>query len=203
MNSASHTRDSLYVSPYAPRRKKIEIDYNSEDDYRYGRLYKRDRVESNAYHMPEEPLDVVFPGTKPKVKARRVEEEEEESDKEEDYPKERRSRREIREARADLVIQNADELSERQYKNFLVTLDYEKMSDVINGNAFHTMEKSQSVRSSNRYINDPEEDPENPYKPILYHKIIEKRLRVRSINHNGLALARCHLDDMRTFTKID
>ena len=24
-----------------------------------------------------------------------------------------------------------------------------------------------------------------------------------SINHNGLALARCHLDDMCTFTKID
>ena len=62
--------------------------------------------------------------------------------------------RERREAREELVMQNADELSERQYKNFLVNLDYEKMNNVINGSAFHTMEKSQSVRSSNRYIND-------------------------------------------------
>ena len=44
-------------------------------------------------------------------------------------------------------MKKADKLSERQYKNFLVTLDYEKMNDVINRNAFHTMEKSQSVRS--------------------------------------------------------
>ena len=141
------------MSPYAPHRKRIEIDYNSEDDYRYGCLYKRDQGESNAYHMPEEPLDVVFPGTEPKTKARRVEEEDE-SDNEEEYPNERPSRRERREAREELVMQNADELSERQYKNFLVNLDYEKMNNVINGIAFHTMEKSQSVRSSNRYIND-------------------------------------------------
>ena len=123
-----------------PRRNKIEIDYNSEDDYRYGRLYKRDRGDSNAYHMPEDPQDVVFPRTKPKVKTRRVEEAEE-SDSEEDYPNERLSQREIREGREDLVMKKADKLSERQYKNFLVTLDYEKMNDVINGNAFHTMEK--------------------------------------------------------------
>ena len=107
------------------------------------------------------------------------------------------------EAREKLVMQNADQLTERQYKNFFGNLDYEKTNDLINGIAFHQIEKSQSVWSSTRYVNDPEEDPENPYKPILYHKIIEKRLRVRSINHNGLTLARCDLDDMRTFSKID
>ena len=102
-----------------------------------------------------------------------------------------------------MVMRNADQLTERQYKNFMVNLDYEKMNDVINGVAYHTMEKIQSVRPSDRYVYDPKENPTNPCKPILYHKIIEKRLRVRSINETGLALARSHLDEIRQFTRVD
>ena len=80
---ASHTRDLPYVSTYAPRRKRTEIDYDSEDDFRYGTLYKRDKGEANAYQMPEVPQDVVFPGARPKVRAR-VPEEEGNSDDDED-----------------------------------------------------------------------------------------------------------------------
>ena len=201
---ASHTRNSPYVSPYLPRRRRVEINYDSEDDYRYGNLYKRDQGESIAYNMPEDPNDVVFPGVRPKAKAKGDEEGDESyGENGNEFSNETPGRRVRKKERDLMVMLNADHLTERQYKNFLVNLDYEKMNDVINSVAFHTIEKSQSVRGSNRYVNDPEEDPENPYKPILYHKIIEKRLRVRSINHNGLVLARCHLDDMCTFTKID
>ena len=190
--------------PYLPRRRRVEINYDSEDDFRYGNLYKRDQGESNAYNMPEDPNDVVFPGARPKTRAVRNEEGDElDGENGNEFSNETPGRRVRKKERDLMVMLNADHLTERQYKNFLVNLDYEKMNDVINGVTFHTIEKSQSVRSSNRYVNDPEEDPENPYKPILYHKIIEKRLHVRSINHKGLALARCHLEDMRTFTKID
>ena len=64
--------------------------------------------------MPEVPQDVVFPGTKPKVRAKGPEEEED-SDNEESYPNERPNRRQIREAREELVMQNADKLTEWQY----------------------------------------------------------------------------------------
>ena len=75
--------------------------------------------------------------------------------------RERPRRREIREAREELVMQNAEHLSERRYKNFLATLDYEKMNDVIIGNAYHTMETFQSVRGSTKYINVAKKDPDN------------------------------------------
>ena len=60
--------------PYLPRRRRVEINHDSEDDYRYGNLYKRDQGESIAYNMPEDPNDVVFPGVRPKAKAKGDEE---------------------------------------------------------------------------------------------------------------------------------
>ena len=145
--------------------------------------------------MPEEPRDVIFPGAKPKIRARQEGEETESEDEERQY--------ELEDDKTSAVMRNSADLTERQYKDILVALDYEKMNDVIIGNAYHTMEKSQNVRKSTTYINDAEKEPNNPYKPILYHQIVEKRLRVRGININGLNLVRCKKDDMYNFTKID
>ena len=49
-----------------------------------------------------------------------------------------------------MVMRNADQLTERQYKNFMVNLDYEKMNDVINGVAYtlHLKIKKLSTNSS-------------------------------------------------------
>ena len=189
---ASHTSE-LYGSH--SRRHKVEIDYNSEDDYRYGRLYRRDRSKRKAYVMPEEPMDVIYPGAKPKIMARQAGEEAHSEDEEGIY--------ELEDNETSHVMQNSTDLTEREYKDILVALDYEKLNDVIIGNAYHTMGKNQNVRKSTTYINDAEKEPNNPYKLILYHQIVEKRFRVRGINTNGLNLARCEKDDMYNFTKID
>ena len=163
--------------PYLPRRRRVEINYDSEDDYRYGNLYKRDQGESIAYNMPEDPNDVVFPGARPKTRAVRNEEGDElDGENGNEFSNETPGRRVKKEERDLMVMLKANHLTERQYKSFLVNLDYEKMNDVINGVAFHTLEESQSVRPSDRYVNDLKEDPENPCKPILYHKIIEKKV---------------------------
>ena len=77
-------------------------------------------------------------------------------------------------------------------------------SNVIVGNAYHTMESIQSVRPSTKYVNDPNDHPENhPYKPIRYDRVIEKRLRVRPINETGLDLARSRVEEMRRFSRVD
>ena len=61
-----------------------------------------------------------------------------------------------------------------------------------------------SIRPSIKYINDPNDHPENhPYKPIRYDRVIEKRLRVRPINGTGLDLARNGIDEMRRFSRVD
>ena len=158
-------------TPLRPGSRKEEIDYNSEDDYQYGDLYKRHEGEANAYVMPEDPNEVVHPGARPKVRQVRLVRSKEGADSEDsededgsEGPKRPEKRPGIRynrynsEDRDLTVMRNASQLTERQYKNFMVNLDYEKMNDVINGVAYHTMEKSQSVRPSDRYVNDPKED---------------------------------------------
>ena len=188
-------RDSAPPTPMRSKRR-WEVDYESEDNVQWGDLYKRYEGESKAYVMPEDPNEIVHPGTRPR--ARKVTLARDDSDDDDDEEEQIGDEREAE------VIREANNLNERQYKNFMRDLDYEKMNDVINGVAYHTMDKIQSVRPSTKYVNDPKDHPaDHPYKPILYHKVIEKRLRVRSINETGLALARSHLEEMRRFTRVD
>ena len=108
----------------------------------------------------------------------------------------------IGDERENEVLKKANNLTERQFKNLMRDLDYEKMADVIEGPAFHTL--PQSVRPSKKYINDPNDHPPNhPYRPIRYDRVIEKRLRVQPINGTGLELARSGIEEMRRFSKAD
>ena len=164
-------------APSTPRRsnRRWEVDYESSDDVQWGDLYKRYEGETNAFVMPEDPNETVKPGTKPKARKVTLVRDEPEDDEESDEAR-------MGDEREAEVMVEANNLNERQYKNFLRNLAYEKMNDVITGNAYHTMDKIQSVRPSKRYVNDPKDYPaDHPYKPILYHKVIEKRLRVQAI----------------------
>ena len=83
--------------------------------------------------MPEDPNEVVHPGARPKVrlvrsKERADSEDENESERPE-HPEERPGIRYNREDRDLMVMHNANQLTERQYKNLMVNLDYEKMND--------------------------------------------------------------------------
>ena len=81
-------------------------------------------------------------------------------------------------------------------------LDFEKLADVIEGPPYQTL--PQSVRPSEKYINDPNDYPrDHPYKPIRYDEVIRKQLRVRPINGTGLDLAKSSIDEMRRFSKND
>ena len=108
----------------------------------------------------------------------------------------------IGDERENEILRKANGYTERGFKNFMRDLDYEKMADVIEGPVYHTL--PQSVRPSNKYVNDPNDYPaDHPYRPIRYDRVIEKRLRVRPINGTGLDLARSGIEEMRRFSKVD
>ena len=135
--------------------------------------------------MPEDSRQVIRTGTKPKIRRKvTLVRDGADAGAEHEEVEER-----IGDERENEILRKANGYTERGFKNFMRDLDYEKMADVIEGPAYHTL--PQSVRPSDKYINDPNDYPEDhPYKPIRYDRVIEKRLRVRPINGTGLDLAK-------------
>ena len=183
-----------------------EVEYDSEDEVNWGDLYKKHHGDEKSWPFPEDSRQVIRTGTKPKIR-RKVTLVREGTDANTEAGNEEPEER-IGDER-DTYMQNeilkkANDLTERQFKNSMRDLDYEKMADVIEGIPFHTIESKQTVRQSKRYINDPNEHPPNhPYKAIRYDRIIEKRLRVRPINRTGLELAKSGIEEMRRFSRGD
>ena len=92
-------------------KRRWEVDYESEDDVQWGDLYKRYEGESKAYVMPEDPNEIVHPGTRPR--ARKVTLARDDSDDDDDEEEQIGDEREAE------VIREANNLNERQYKNFM------------------------------------------------------------------------------------
>ena len=168
------------------------------NEVQWGDLYRKYDGEERSWPFPEDTRQVIRTGTKPKIR-RKVTLVREGADADAGHEE---AEERIGDERENEILRMASEYTERGFKNFMRDLDYEKMADVIEGPAYHTL--PQSVRPSKKYVNDPNDSPaDHPYRPIRYDRVIEKRLRVQPINGTGLDLARSGIEEMRRFSKAD
>jgi len=63
----------------------------------------------------------------------------------------------------DLLFNN-EHLSERQYKTILAHREDKKMNNVVKGCPHYLIDQQQSVKRSDKVINDHRLDPNNPFK---------------------------------------
>merc|ERR1712020_810077 len=140
--------------PSPIRTRGWEVEFDSEDEVNWGDLYRKHDGDEESWPFPEDSRQVIRTGTKPKIRrkvtivregtsanteARNEEPEERIGDERDKYMQNE-------------ILKKANDLTERQFKNSMRDLDYEKMADVIEGIPFHTIESKQTIRPSTRYI---------------------------------------------------
>merc|ERR1712020_344980 len=140
--------------PSPIRTRGWEIEFDSEDEVNWGDLYKKHHGDEKSWPFPEDSRQVIRTGTKPKIR-RKVTLVREGTDANTEAGNEEPEERigdERDKYMQNEILKKANDLTERQFKNSMRDLDYEKMADVIEGIPFHTIESKQTIRPSTRYI---------------------------------------------------